>query len=265
MKLYLGLADYDNILPEEIYNAPYNGYILGDLFCNKKMFKYGEAGFYETASLIKECDKEVIYQTPMYLTDRTFSDEIVRIQYLYERNNINKILVQDIGLILWIKNNMPEMEIIWSRLGKTRNSIINHDFVEFLKSLNVSAMEVDEPEKIKAIVHYNMPVYSVYGSFKYNTLSRDCYNRYLLNKFDGICDRECINLDMSLHLDQFSMSVDGHVLGKRTNYNDSSQFYQLVKEYSTNIMIYANEQDSAKQRYRRIADNILFREEERSE
>ncbi len=260
MNIYAGLSVYDGIDKNDISSSFCNGYIVGDLFCSKKMFYYGEAGLYKTAGMIFSCGKEIIYQSRMYLTDRFFSDELSKISFLHDMFGLRKVLVQDVGFAVCIKEKYPEMIVIWSRLGRNRNSIINHSIPDFLKSIGVDAMECDDPEKIGRIQNYGFPVYAVYGSMHYNTLSRDCYNKYLLKKYDGICSRECITREMSLFYGNFSMTVNGNVLGEKIIYNDSNDFFETVNKSCDNLIVYAGEISLLREKCDNIKSKIQRRE-----
>lgn len=260
MNIYLGLSCYDNYLATDWNTSNYTGYILGDAFCNKRMFRYGDLGLIEAIYTANLSNKEVIYQTPMYLTDRAFARETEKIVYLHEKIGVNKLLVQDIGLIMWLNKHIPDIQIIWSRLGKTRNSIINHGFVEFLQSIGISSMEIESPEKARAIATYNIEVYSVDGYLNYMTLSRDCYNNYLLNRFDGTCKRECNRADTMLRRHNFRMSVDGHFLGLQIKYDDRAEFYQAMQNCAASVMLYAPDKSIAEQRFSIIKNSVLLEE-----
>ena len=260
MKTYLGLSCYDDYLATDWNTKQYDGYILGDAFCNKRMFRHGDLGLIESINRANLLNKEVIYQTPMYLTDRTFAKETDKIIYLHEKMGVKKLLVQDIGLIMWLSKNIPDIEIIWSRLGKTRNSIMNHGFIEFLQSIGISSIEVESPEKARAIAMYGFFIYSVFGSINYMTLSRDCYNKYMLNRFDGACERECNRADTTLRHQNFKMSVDGHFLGLRIMYDSSAEFYQTVKDCATSIMLYASDKNIAVKKLQTIRNSLLSEE-----
>lgn len=254
LNIYLGLPNYDDFSATNWESDKYIGYILGDYFCNKRMFKYGDIGLFDAIKAAKEHNKEIIYQTPMYITDRIFDGETNRIRYLYEQLSIKKILVQDIGLLLWIKEHYPEIVVIWSRLGKSRNSIMNHGFIEFLLGLGIHAIEVEDPEKARAIAQYKMDIFSVYGNIRYNTLSRDCYNKYFLNIFDGMCNRECNSNNMELQFNQFHMGVNGHMLGYKIKYDDSLLVAQTIHDCATAVMLYAEDLITADIRQKQLTD-----------
>lgn len=260
LSTYLGLSCYDNYSAADWNTKKYTGYILGDAFCNKRMFRHGDLGLMDAIDSASLSNKEIIYQTPMYLTDRAFAKETEKIVYLYEKKGVKKLLVQDIGLIVWLKKHIPDIQLIWSRLGKTRNSIMNHGFVEFLQSIGITSMEVESPEKARAIAAYNIDVCSVDGYLNYMTLSRDCYNNYLLNRFDGTCRRECLRADTTLLRDNFQMSVDGHFLGLQIKYDDRPEFFQTLQNCAASVMLYAYDKRIAEQRLSIIKKSVSLEE-----
>lgn len=235
---WLGLENYTDISVEEIQSLNIDGLIVGDPFCTYRMFKYGDAGLFDFIKSVKHLGKKVIYQTPVYITDRNFKGVITTIKYLYNELQITKYLVQDIGVVDWLTEQYPDIEIIWSHWGRNRNSIMNHDFVPFLSKIGVCGIENSFKERIETISQFGLPVYAVYGDTKYNTLSRECYNMYMLNRFDGMCQRECLKNYMTLKSSNFEMTINGHLLGRKIKYPDDD-YINFVAKYCDNLMIYA--------------------------
>ena len=263
MNLYLGLKVYDDVCAERLADAGYDGVILGDILCNRRMFSYGSADMIQLAYELSHTSLELIYQTPMYLTDRAFGNEVIRIEQLYSRSGVRKLLVQDHGLVQWLTSNLPDVEIIWSRMGRNRNSLMNRIFVDFLKSSGVGAIECDTPERVKALSSSGMKVYGVYGALRYNTLSRECYQMYLNHRYDGICRRECLSNDQHLTHGGFSMSIDGYMLGERKEYPDTKQLVDIVTAGSLNMMVYTDTLQQALRARKDIREAIRMRGDNR--
>lgn len=245
MKVYVGLNNYDDVkerLPELSYVS---GFILGDLFCNYKMFKYGDSDLIDTAKSLIANGKEIIYQTPQYITDRNFSFQTSRVSYFYVKCQVRKFLVQDLGMIQWIRKSYPDAILIWSRMGRTRNSLINRPFIEFLQKSGITAIETDIAERMIELSKMGMQVYSVYGNLMYHTLSRDCYCNYLLDRFDGLCNRECHSPTIELNHKSFTMTVDGFLLGARLHYAKIERFIAETVTQSCDIMLYATDLSSS--------------------
>lgn len=240
MNLYLGLDNYDGFSKEKINSLNVSGYIVGDPFCQYKMFENGNFDFIQFIQNAIDAEKDIIYQTPVYVTDRNFWEVTKTILYLYRNGWVTKFLVQDIGIVNWIKENVPDAKMIWGHWGRNRNSIMNHDFVSFLINLNVDGIESNLPDRIKAISDYGLPVYAVYGNTIYNTVSRDCYNKYMLDQYDGICNRECLQKCSKLKSENIEMTIDGHLLGKKIKYPFVDEYYDNVKKYAKALMIYCS-------------------------
>lgn len=245
MKKYLGIENYDEINSEQMKSLNIDGLIVGDPFCSHRMFRYGDAGMIDFIRAVCEMGKEIVYQTPVYVTDRNLWQITQLIAFLHDKYNVRKFLMQDIGLINWTVKNVADAEIIWGHWGRNRNSLMNHDFIEFLLKLGVSGIETHFPERIAKIPQTGMPVYAVYGDTTYDTLSRDCYNSYLLDRFDGPCKRECLDNSMKLQNGNTCMTVDGCVLGREIQYPEASEFYQLAEHNSNHLMIYAVDYQNA--------------------
>lgn len=240
MKKWLGLENYDDLNIELIKKLDFDGFIIGDPFCTYRMFKYGDADLLWIIQDILKSGKAIIFQTPVYITDRNFKHVSEIISCLYEKYKVRKFLVQDIGLVEWITQKYPDCEIIWSHWGRNRNSMINHDFISFIKQLGICGIETNIKERISAISKAGLPVYAVYGNTTYNTLCRDCYNLYMLDCYDGLCQRECLNSEMYLVDKKIKMSIDGHLLGRKIQYPKDSDYYSFSIKYSENIMVYAH-------------------------
>ena len=239
MRKYIGLENYDDASSLLFESPAIDGIIVGDPFCSRKMFRYGEPDMLDYAHAICLANKEVIYQTPVYITSRNFNSVTSLIAYFHDKCQVKKYLVQDVGLVCWIRERYTDVDLIWSHWGRNRNSLMNHDFINFLICLGIAGIETDIPERIQKICKAGLPVYAVYGNTVYNTLSRECYNSYMLNRFDGTCQRECLHGDMSLCSKNISMTIDGHLLGRKMHYTKNAQFLRAVEENSNNIMIYA--------------------------
>lgn len=242
MKKYLGLESFDDIQASQIEALRVDGFIVGDPFCPYRMFKYGDANMLDFIRTVCQTGKEIIYQTPMYVTDRNFMKISKLIEYLHDECNVKKFLVQDVGLTSWMVERFTDTDVIWGHWGRNRNALMNHDFIEFLLKLGVSGIETDLPERIREIPKVGLPVYAVYGNTVYNTISRDCYNAYMLNRFDGMCERECLTGNYSLHSNTFQMTVDGHILGRKIKYPNNTNLFESSKQ---NIMIYAIDYQTA--------------------
>lgn len=242
---WLGLENYDNLSFDMLVKLKVDGLIVGAPFCSYRMFKYGYAGLLDFIKKANEFEIKIIYQTPVYVTDRNFKSVTNTIDYLYSELQVKKYLVQDIGLAEWIKQRYYDVDLIWSHWGRNRNSIMNHDFISFLIELGIKGIETNSKERIEAISKFGLSVYSVYGNTMYNTVSRECYNQYMLNRFDNMCKRECLNNFMFLKSRNIEMTIDGHLLGRRIKYPSDNDFCDFAAKFSDNLMIYALDYNEA--------------------
>ena len=70
--VYVGLQQYLLEDINKICKSQFDGVILGDLFCKKRMFEYQEEELKDFLEQLKKNGKRAIYQSPMYVTDRNF-------------------------------------------------------------------------------------------------------------------------------------------------------------------------------------------------
>lgn len=70
MNLYLGLDNYDDVSKEKINNIRVSGFIVGDPFCQYKMFENGNYDLIRFIDNAIDAKKDIIYQIPAYVTDR---------------------------------------------------------------------------------------------------------------------------------------------------------------------------------------------------
>ena len=236
---WLALENYDDFEFNVLRKLNVQGVVVGDPFCSYRMFRYGDIDLFD---FIKKCNQagiQVIYQTPVYVTDRNFKYVTNNLEYLYEKLNVKKFLIQDVGLTDWLSQKYLDAELIWSHWGRNRNSIMNHDFVGFLIELGVRGIEISSIERTEAISKFGLPVYSVFGNTTYNTLSRECYNQYMLDYYDGMCGRECLQKKMILKSKSIEMTINGHLLGRKIRYPSEKEFLSFVSQFSENLMVYA--------------------------
>ena len=241
MSVYLGLTNYDGLNAEQFAAPAADGWVLGDLFCNDRMFRHGDNGLADTVRQVVRAGREAVYQTPMYLTDRNFPAIARTADYFYEEYGVRTFLVQDVGFADWLAERRPDAHLIWSRMGRSRASILNRELPEFLRQLGVQAMETSMPGRMARISDAGLDVCAVCGDLRYHTLSRECYTKYLLGCYDGLCGRACRSEKLSLNRERFSMSVDGHLLGASRQEPKDPAFYQAANKYAAHIMIYADE------------------------
>ncbi len=244
-EVYVGLTSYDDVESEALDSDLVDGWIIGDFFCDRHMFEYGKAGLYAMAHRITDLGKKVILQTPVYVTTRNFGEVIQRIRYFHDCLHVSCFLVQDIGIVRWMKKHFPDATAIWSRMGRNRASILNHRMMELLQDVGIRAMETSQKHRMDVLNKMGIHVFAVCGDLFYSTLSRECYQTYFLNRFDGSCERECVNRSMFLKKNEFTMGVNGCFLGYRIEYPQMDEFYKQVKDSPADIMVYAECMETA--------------------
>lgn len=234
------------------------GMVIGDPLCNNRMFEYGAMELLETALKVRKENAEPVFQTPLYITDRNIKEVQQQVSYLYHRFHIRRFLVQDIGILQWMKMDFEDIYVIWSRLGFGRGALINEPFVRFLKEAGVNGLETNRIELIKALPEYGIDPWPIYGYKVWNSVCRECYSKYVMEQFDGSCERICRDSSKQMLLkrkvekeklpDQnspdnpdtsfFTMSVDGHYLGEKYLYSKNQEYLRAAAQSGQPIMIY---------------------------
>lgn len=151
------------------------GIILGDPFCEFRMFSHGNWDLGSFAKRAKDAGKSVVYQTPVYLTHPTFENTVSAIQYLEQEGVCDWILAQDVGLISWIHETKLNTPVSWSIWGITRTSSISYNFVNFVKSLGILGMEVEKPEWIEPVRQLGLQVFMRSYAPTVITYHQKCY------------------------------------------------------------------------------------------
>ena len=102
MALYCGLdfyttEDINSLIQEDVID----GIVLGDWFCQRKMFEYGESQLYDYINIVGRSLKKLVYQTPIYITSRNRMQVIDTIKYIDTNFADSVILTQDIVVVMW--------------------------------------------------------------------------------------------------------------------------------------------------------------------
>lgn len=241
MKKYIGLDQYNQSTLSKIYESnDIAGIIAGDLLCNRAMFKFGQVEMNSVIADVVKNKKEVIYQTPLYVTERNIEDVHDSIMLFCEYYGVNKFIVQDIGVLNWLRKYNDDIEIIWGRMGRNRNQVSNMRFVNFVKKLGVNSMEIENYMRMEIIREHNINIYAIWGNLSYGTVSRECYHRYLLGNRGCDCGRACKKCSLQLSNDQIEMSVDGYFLGRKLNYASKELFLKNANTYADCIIEYVD-------------------------
>ncbi len=95
---FAGRETYDlGRIEELIEKSEVKGIILGDLFCQKRMFQNGIADLILLMDRVLASKKEAVYQVPLYVTGRNLEEvtAILRLMDGYKKESC--VIVQDFG------------------------------------------------------------------------------------------------------------------------------------------------------------------------
>lgn len=252
--IYVGLSRYTEESIEQLINLDAEGIVLGDLLCERKMFPNGGVEVLDIMRHLAYKNTSVIYQTPMYATDRIFFTILEKVSYYYEKNLIDAVIVQDIGLASSICSKCKGITVIWGRMGYARTPVINKETISFYMKHGVGAFECKNAEQAKYARMIGAVVYQVYGYPKYLTINRECYYRFEHNIFDAECGYGCLKHEkMLIPANQgIEVSVDGYVLGWENVYDNRN--IDTASDFENHI-IYAESISVAEEIIGRIATN----------
>lgn len=243
MALYCGLDFYTTEdINSLIQMDMIDGIVLGDLFCQRKMFEYGESQLYDYINIVGRSPKKLVYQPPIYITSRNRMQVIDTIKYINSNFADSVILTQDIGILKFIKDNCCNVEVAWSRMGRTREYSFNRLFYEALRELGVSLFETESLPMAKDLADSNIQPLFVYGTTQYRTIGRRCYCQYELNAPKEECARLCRESEYEMETvdGSYSMSIDGYMLGYKLKYNpDILNTYK--KNHDLRMVLYAKD------------------------
>lgn len=244
---YIGLPRYtENTMKELIqlgYVGSLDGVILGDLTCNKKMFPYGGSEIVSIFEQMKSNKIRVIYQSPMYLTDRIFSRTVQDVIYYFQKEYVDAVIVQDIGLASVLKARCPELQLIWGRMGYSRTPIMNMATVAFYIEQGIHGFECKTIAEANYLFQIGKTPYLLVGHPHYLTVNRECYYKFEHNIFDNQCDCGCLKGErLDICTDPPIVSrIDGYFLGYENVYSEENILH--AGEY-THTMVYADTMDT---------------------
>lgn len=245
--IYIGLARYTEREINRIIDIKPDGVILGDILCNKRMFPFSGAEIDSYLNMFVQNGIRVIFQTPMYLTDRIFEKAISDIRYYDSKGLISGVIVQDVGAASKIRQVCPKLEIIWGRMGYARTPIINKSTISFYINSGVSGFECKNTIQYQVAKDLETTPYMVYGWPCYETINRECYYKFENNIFDSDCGCGCLKKDLMILGSEKDnkITIDGYVLGFKCSYDE-----EIVNAYTRdmNFIIYGDEIEEICQR-----------------
>lgn len=229
--MMIALETYDASTIEKIAaNPEIDGVVLGDMYCNYRMFPGGSAELGDRMRQLKNAGKKVCYQTPCYLTDTIFDREVQNICYWNQQGLIDGVFLQDIGLLRKMGNLDTGLLLVWSYMGVARNRAVNLMHYQFLESLAPVVIVADQPRHCQLLGEQGIPSMLMYGRITYATVNRICYYTYENHLCGTDCRRACLDGKQHMVNETFrlDMSVDGYMLGKKYVYTESDQYPELL-------------------------------------
>lgn len=242
MEIYAGLGSYSKTNMSSLCeNELVSGVIVGDLFCLKRMFEYPNYDFYYFMQKLQMSGKQVLYQTPMYITDEVLQDQTEIFKFMKNEGMSPWVLVQDIGVALWIKEYFPDFTICWSRMGRNRNNIKNLQFYKFLYSIGIDCVEVDNYNMCQVLEKEGIKACLIDGNINFQTIGRDCYSLFQFAEKQSTCNRLCNERGnyMKQQVGEFKMSINGYVLGEKYSCLNLDKLSEECIEMNNILMIYA--------------------------
>ena len=194
-----------------------DGIVLGDLYCNKRMFEFSDHELIDFARRSSRLGLQCAYQTPRYLTERNFDSVMQLVLYLCKESMIKKVIVQDIGAASYIRRICPELSIVWGHMGIPRNGADNLLSYSFLKKYGITEIETDRVTRIPYLMELGFEVMIMQEHVTYKTVNRECYYMHENEIYDGNCERLCLTNMYSLVNKKcgFDFVIDGYTLGKQ--------------------------------------------------
>lgn len=251
MLIYVGLRSYNEESIQKIIAEDVDGVVLGDGFCNRRMFPYGDYDLKKYINQVLAGGKMVVYQTPCFLTDDKIDAQMQLIEYLSSYDNV-MIYVQDLGIASMLSEKYPQMKLCWSRLGKFRVDILNQSFAAGLKELNVDYAEINDPAKTEILISQGIIPCFIFGQVSYQSFGRLCYSMYETDTISGDCGRICLSDEYSLRDTRFGneISLSGYILGEEYSLSiggdNKYQILQLIMENNCPVGIYGKDFQDAK-------------------
>ena len=221
MTVYCGIDNYDNgVLKTLCDRTDIQGIVVGDLFCQKRMFHRGLVDLVDDIRYLSARDKRVIYQTPLYPTSRNWEDIEAILSLLSEVSGA-VILTEDLGIIHHVQERYPALTVGWVRMGRSRDYEYNSSFFHFLADNGVRFFETDRLDTAARLKQAGLEPWLVYGNLYYKTIGRICYCQYQLGADTAVCNTVCRSGQYALQLPNGScrMSLDGYMMGETLCYS----------------------------------------------
>lgn len=207
------------------------GVILGDLFCQKRMFNNGIADLILLTQRVLLSKKKVIYQAPLYVTSRNLNEvkSILNLMDGYEKESY--VIVQDFGTAELVNREYNNIQLIWGQLGRVRELRYSDDFLMFLRKKAFAGMETGDKEIVERMISFGLIPFFNNAVLKYRTLGRNCYLEYQTGRCEpALCHSGCYSLKAKN--EEFEMTIDGYMLGKKYQMIPEKTFKMICNEYN---------------------------------
>lgn len=212
---FLGLDCYETKdYPTLIANPEIKGLVIGDLFCENRMFRNGRMDMLEAVDSIAATGKAIVFQCPVYVTSRNMENVRFLLQYIRKRDLKTYVIVHDLGMVNLISRDFNDFNMIWGRMARFRDYVLNRDFLHLLKSVGICGIEICGIQYRSLAEECALVPYVVYGWKDYATIGRQCYHQY---QGLGCCRETCLSGRYSVHdvESPFQMTINGYMMGER--------------------------------------------------
>jgi hypothetical protein len=158
-----------------------SGVVLGDLFCQRRMFEHADFGLPNVAQQARAAGLQIIFQTPLYLTSKNYEQSVQLVRYLSEANLLDGVLLHDIGLLQRLKS-IAGLKLWWDRHSYNRDIVVSEQLVDFLTENGVSGIEVTRFSDADTVINKNSSsLVHIFGP-RVASFGRKCYSEYFSGK-----------------------------------------------------------------------------------
>jgi hypothetical protein len=164
------------------------GVILGDLFCQKRMFENEWFDVLDLAACAHGMGLQIVFQTPAYNTTRTIEPTLALMRKLAAAQLMNAALVHDIGVVDAVRE-LRGIELWWDRFSFNRDFIPNAPLIAFLKNQGVARVEVTRPAHVHSVDDSGCTALLYAYGPDIASFGRTCYTEQFLNES---CERKIL-------------------------------------------------------------------------
>ncbi len=202
----------NNIEDFKYFDKKYSKIYFGNEFCSKLLPKEKEVE--EVIDIIKKKKLNITLLTPQLNSEGVKRVKKI-IKQLYKEKLLSEIVVNDYGLLYYIKENFLDCEII---LGRTLSCGVFLYKKSFLNKIGIKRIEIDNLKKNKK---YNSSKISYYYPFSFVSVSMYCpvadiYNNKSKNHGIIDCSKECSGLS--------PLEIDSKFFSKKVFLKGNTQF-----------------------------------------